>query len=414
MSWIEKVKTEFIITTGAGKKFRPQYINTQKSIEYNVAIFEFPGLAGSLVKRGKPKGTRYNMEIYFQGDDHLETCDDFLLAAADNRPWVITHPLYGEISVQPLSLLIDNSNYNVSKITGPVVETITDDAPKGSIAPKDKILQAVETCNDSCAEAFANDVQAKAADKTEMLNNNKKFYKAGTGIAKLREESADYFNAFNAANSAVMNITSEPLAGIRLVQAMINLPSKFSENAKNRLTTLVSQFNLLRVSLVNLTRYNQKKIYETSGAAFMVALVYSAITPVPKSKGVPGDYGTRASVIDSAERLMSSYAQYLSDLDNMSGTNAGILNSFAASSSSQYLLNQLVNFTVSQLLAIAMDSRQERIVIMEDDTNIINIAHRFYGLLADDSTIDQIVSNNNIGPTELLQVKKGRKIIYYI
>ena len=77
-------------------------------------------------------------------------------------------------------------------------------------------------------------------------------------------------------------------------------------------------------------------------------------------------------------------------------------------------LNYAVNYAVSNLYEIALNARQERIICLEEDSNIIILAHRFYGLSEDDSTIDYFAQTNNIGLSETFQVEKGRKIVYYV
>ena len=65
-------------------------------------------MPGSLLDRREIKGTRFNLEIYFQGADHLDLSDDFIESAKDKRFWTLTHPFYGKMFVQPLSMGVDN------------------------------------------------------------------------------------------------------------------------------------------------------------------------------------------------------------------------------------------------------------------------------------------------------------------
>jgi len=68
----------------------------------------------------------------------------------------------------------------------------------------------------------------------------------------------------------------------------------------------------------------------------------------------------------------------------------------------------------SELFEIAISAQQERSILCDSDTNVILLAHRFYGLLIDDSTIQRVMDNNSIGLSEILDIKKGRKILYYV
>jgi len=77
MSWIEKIKEGIKITTGDGEIYEPLYILSSKSIDYNVAEFNFPNVNGTLVKVGNKRGTRHSLRIIFQGEDHLDVSDRF-------------------------------------------------------------------------------------------------------------------------------------------------------------------------------------------------------------------------------------------------------------------------------------------------------------------------------------------------
>ena len=89
MSWIEKINSGIVITCGDGKRYEPHYILAEKSVEYNVAEFDFVNIEGTLVKRSKPRGRRFPIELLFQGDNHLDVADAFEMSAKDDRPWNI-------------------------------------------------------------------------------------------------------------------------------------------------------------------------------------------------------------------------------------------------------------------------------------------------------------------------------------
>jgi len=228
MSWIEKINSDFTIKTGEGSTFTPNWLNANKTIDYNVSIFEFKELEGSLVKRRTPKGARYAFEIYFQGENNLDLAKEFEIAAADPRAWNVTHPFYGAILVQPIGMTFDNSVYNVTKINGEWFETITEDAPKITLSPKDKILEDKVLTDDSLAETYANEVNPKSVDINEAKSTNLELYNKGKKSLTDSIDAEGYFNAFNEANAAFDNATEDPLAAIRKLQAMVNKPYSFA------------------------------------------------------------------------------------------------------------------------------------------------------------------------------------------
>src|SRR5689334_10193222 len=124
MSWVQKTDDSFVIITGDSKRYAPRWINPSKEKEFNVAEFEFIGVPGTFVNRQKQKGRRLTFEIYFQGENHLDTAAAFDDSANDPRPWKVTHPFYGRLLVHPIKITQDNTGYNISKLVIPVIETI--------------------------------------------------------------------------------------------------------------------------------------------------------------------------------------------------------------------------------------------------------------------------------------------------
>lgn len=406
MSWIEQIDNDLIITTGEGTRFTPSWLNASFSVEYNVAQFEFPGLRGSLVKRGTPIGRKYNLELYFEGENHLETSSRFEIAARDNRPWTLEHPFYGLLIVQPASLNFDNTGYNVSKITGVVTETITEDNPKSIPDPVDAIKLNKELLDETFITTFTE--QPTAIDINTMAANNQKNYTQGVKIIELPEEAEAYFNAFNAAKTAINTATASPLLAMRAAMTLITYPALFTADVKNRVNQLVGQFNTLHDSLANIFEVSSKQIFQNHAGTNISAMCLAAATPLD------GNYTNNKSVFEIIELILNSYETYLSDLDVLQTPTGFELNSFIPDADSITALNSLVNLTVSNLYNIALGARSERSIITEYDTNIIILTHRFYGLDPEDRNIDELIENNNIGLNRLLQIKKGTKIVYYI
>jgi hypothetical protein len=117
------------------------------------------------------------------------------------------------------------------------------------------------------------------------------------------------------------------------------------------------------------------------------------------------------SVIDS---VLSVYNSYIENLDSIQTENNGTIDSYIPSFEPLQNLSGLVNFAVSNLFTIAFGARQERTLFLENDSNVIILAHRFYGLNVNDSTIDDFINTNGIGVNEYYEILKGRKIIYYV
>jgi hypothetical protein len=408
MSWLTLIQNDMIIRTGDGEEYRPKWLNASKSVDYNISEFEFPGLQGTLVHREEVKGTRYALEIHFDGEDHLDIATAFEVSARDKRAWTIIHPFYGALIVQPAALNFANEIYNVTKITGTVIETITEDAPKTSVDPVNKISADKDAVDETFSVAFTNDVEPTTEDINNLSGTNEDLYNLGSKRVKLTVDAEEYFNLFNKAEAAIINATAEPLAAIRQMNTALSYPAKFTDSVVNRLTTLIDQFNLLRTSIGTITSPSFKKIYENNAAALVSAMTVASSTPQA------GDYQNRDDVYRSVENILAAYNTYITDLDEMQTDNGAEPDSYIPDADSLIALSDLMNYTLSNLFNIAIDAKQERTLILENDSNAILLTHRFYGLDEVDANLDTFLNNNNIGLNELLMIRKGRKLIYYV
>lgn len=403
MSWLEKINNQLQIVTGDGKEYFPNWLNAIKEREYNVSEFEFIGVPGTLVKRKTPRGNRYSLEIYFQGEDHLDVAEDFGKSADDPRPWNLRHPYYGFILVQPIKLSQDNTQHNISKFIIPIVETIDEVSPRITTDPVSKVYDLSDRALGKLEEAFG--ISAPTVfDIPELRTDLTAVYEVGKKRINLSIDASAYFNAFTEAYNAIADVVSDALGVIRTVQAMIQAPFQFIDSVKNRVNMLVEQFNTLANTVENLVSVFDRKRYEQFNGAVVVAMCQASVTEV--------DYRNRTEVLAVIDLIVDSFDQYIEDLDTLQSDNGGEIDSYIPDQASLSEIARLVNFTVSNLFEIAISSRQERTVYMESDTNVILIAHRFYGLLPDDSTIQRIIDDNGIGLNELLLVKKGRPITY--
>lgn len=406
MSWVERVQNNMVITTGDGKEYRPNWMNATKSKEYNISEFNFPDVAGTLVTRKAPRGRRYSLELYFQGEDHIDQSNAFETSCDDSREWVISHPYYDRILCHPVSLAFDNTKYNVTKITAEILETIDNKRPKTGVDPAEEAQIQKETLDETVNESFANDVTPNTDDINQMTEINNEIYNEGKKSIINDLDFQNYFNAFKDAESAILDATDDAFQAMNKLQAVINAPFQFIDSVRNRINSLRNQFQKLRSSIQNLLNPSSKNIYEATASTFVSAIALSSLTNI--------NYQNAGEVLDVIDDILISYQELNDDLDSLQTDNGGNEDSYIPDLDSQVQLNNLIVFVVNNLLDVALNSRQERRVFIEDDSNLINLVHRFTGLDGEDENIDSFIEDNNIGLNEILQIKKGREIIYYV
>lgn len=412
MSWVDKVQNNFTIQTGDGLTYTVDWgSSVTMVVEYFIAEFNFPQLSGSLVNRGQPKGSRYNLEVYFQGENNIENAKAFKKSADNTGYWKLSHPLYGMLFVHPTGLMFDNSSMNVTKVTGELIETIVNDNPVTTIDPIDQI----ELQKENLDTTFSNSL-TKTPNSTDVNNlkaNNNALYNSSIPIIKVPEELSNYFNAFQVASSAVNNATQSPLTAMRTAQAVISAPANFTSSVQNRLGLLTSQYSTLKTQIVPKNPFQKisastKQIFQIQGGTLISSQLLAVSTPQPN------DYTNSTTVYNIITQITNNYNQFLIDIDSIQSTNGGDPDSFIPDADSFIALSQLANNVISNLFKIALLGKRERTILLSKDTNLILLTHLLYGLDEFDNNMDELMSNNGWGFNQLIQIKKNTIVKYYI
>lgn len=408
MSWLDQIKNDLTIVTGDGKRYTPLHINAVKEKEYNTVEFNFPGVSGSLVSRRLPKGRRYALELYFQGVDNSTRAYAFESSADGPRPWTLSHPLYGQLTVLPLSLSFDNSKMNSTRVTGTVVETITDQYPRATTNATNQVQQQATTTQAALAAAYGNNSTPSPGDITQQQTFSQAAYTNALTFAP-PDLAGDLFNAYNIALALLTNAAAQPLKAMQAQVDLIALPARFEIATRQRFDLLRSTFSTVRAGLQPAGNTPaQKRAYQANNGAAISALCAAAVTPLAT------DYTRRNDVLLIIEQLLSSYDTYIDDLDNLQTATGSLADSFVPDFDALLLLNNLVNYTIASLFGIALNAKQQRTLLLAYPTNWTSLAHRLYGPSANDENITSLMQQNNAGLSTILQIQANTLIYYYV
>ncbi len=405
MSWKNNLDNiRFSIKTGDGKEYFPLWKDAEYSKEYNVSTFDFIDVPKSLVERKQPKSRKYPLLFYFQGDDCLDQFLEFERSADDNRYWTVTHPFYGTIKGQPLSIGVDNKNLNVSIVSVDFWESIIFDYPKSNLSIQDNTLVKKD-------EALQSAVLSYSARKVQEPSDINKVKQSNLVIAKSfetlqsDETNVDYQNALAKAQKSTDNLLKNPNEAILDAQALLNIPGDYVATIKAKLQSYVTAFN----SLIKAPQTVADKLFFESQGASCIACLCNAM--VNYQFGV--DYVVVSEIENVSSNILSLYNVYQAQVESSATSNYTVENSYQANALLQSELYDLVMFTVSNLYNLSFESQQERFIYLDKDSNLILLTHRFLGL-ANDENIQRFREINGIKLKELFKLKKGRKIIYYV
>jgi hypothetical protein len=101
-------------------------------------------------------------------------------------------------------------------------------------------------------------------------------------------------------------------------------------------------------------------------------------------------------------------------LDGLQTETGGSPDSYIPDGQAQSDLSNLVGASVSGVFDIALNAQQERSVILEYDSDIINLTHRFYGLDVTDTNVERFINTNGFGLSQMLTVRANTMVVYYV
>jgi len=410
MAWQEQLKTDLVVITGDGKVYTPDYLNANQTTPFNIAEFVFKRVQGTLVRRGTIRGARYNIEWYFQGADYLEVTAEFKESSKNNNAWEITHPVYGRMLCHPVTITYDDSKQNCTKITGEIVETISSQKLNPLVSVPDLIIAEKITTDTALLDSYVTDVNPVAvADQIQMQEDTGTIFTTISGlIENITTEYQDFVNQYNAANRAIDTAIANASGAIGAAQSLISLPYVWLNTVQQRLEYLQAALAGLVAGIAGLTTPGYKRLFECYCGTIITAMCATTVT------NIGTDYRNRNDVLKVVDLIIAAYNGYIINLDSLQTDTGALPTSYIPEWESQSRINRLVNFTVSNLFAVASNSRQQRTVLLQNDTNAILLAFQFYGMLPDDSTIEQVINDNNIVGDELLYIRAGRNIVYYV
>lgn len=414
MTWLTNLENvEFTIVTGDGAVFTPLWKDAQKSKSYNVTKYDFINLEGSFVDRKKPQGSAYPLVFWFQGEDNIDKSQSFENSSDDNRAWTVTHPFYGTIKGHPVSISRSDVDFNVTQITVEFLESIDTNAPNASISTVDEARKKVNVINLQALGVVSEDLTA-GIENINILQEQLNL--TTSNLVVPNDMFDDFSNLINTAKANIDNVVQDAEAAYEAIQEIYVQASEYQVEVMGKVDSYILAYDSLKQRFLdqygNLVEQIQgvfdKINFEIQAAAQIAAMCNSAVNPLVN------DFITRVDVQEVIDAINTTYSDYLLILDQLQIPITNVANSWTSSARVQRPLADLIAFTLSSLFELSFESKQERTIELRKDSNLIVLTHRFLGLDINDENIEKFRQLNNIKNNELLGIKKGRTIKYFV
>lgn len=408
MTWTDRLR-EAAYTSPSGERLVFTYENVSKTVSKKTTGFEFPDANGTYVQDLGHSGRRYPLRVFFWGEDHDLEALAFETALLEAGTGKLDHPLYGTVDVVPFGEIKTRDDLktaaNQSIIEVTFWDTIGLVYPTTQQDPAAAVLAAVSEYNDAAASEFEESTSLDSALEQATLKNSYQSLldSAQTNlqaIADVQDNVRRQFDAIvDSINQGIDVLVSDPLTLAFQTTQMIQAPARALANIEARL----SAYSDLANSLITgdgavVSEGNDFRTNDLYASSYVTGSVVSVVN---------NQFITKTEALQAAEAIL----QQLEDVTDWRDDNFQSLQEVDTGEAYQQL-QEAVALTAGFLVQISFTLKQERRVVLTRDRTIIDLAAELYGSV--DDQLDFLISSNDLSGSEILELPKGREIVYYI
>ena len=414
MAWNDRIR-EAAYTSPSGARSVFTYEDVSKTVEKKTTGFEFPDANGTYVQDLGHSGRRYPLRVIFWGSDYDQEADAFEAALLERGTGRLEHPIYGTVDVVPFGSikrrddLKTAANQAIIEVT--FWETIGLIYPAAQSDPASEVLNAVEEYNAAAAQQFEDATSLGTAVETATFKGDYQALldSAQSGLQSVADAQDDVRQQFNAIvdsiNQGIDILVAQPLTLAFQTTQLIQAPARALTNIEARLdayadlaTSLTSGDGAV-VSPGNDSRasneYHANDLYASS---YVTGSVVSVVN---------NQFDTKAGALNAADAILAQFQQ-VADWRDQNFESLGEIDTGEA----YQKLQEAVALTAGFLVEISFTLRQERRIVLDRARTIIDLAAELYGSV--DDQLDFLINSNNLTGSEILELPKGREIVYYL
>lgn len=438
MSWIDRLK-EAAYTSPSGIRTTFFYENVSQTFEKKTTAFDFPDAEGTFIQDLGHTGRRYPMRLFFWGENHDQEADDFLLTLEERGAGKLEHPFYGVQTVVPFGVISRRddlktaSNQSIIQIV--FWSTINVVYPSSQNDPASEVISAVDAYNAALAEQFENNIDLDSTVEKVTFENTylallDQFREALQPIADTQQNVETQFNAIvDSINTGINILVGEPLTLAFQTAVMIQSPARALTSIKARLeaySNLASQITGTSRTINPDGSAGEPVISDgniattgfdsTNANNFFARDLYASTLSTGSIVSVVNNqFKTKTEALETAESILSDFGELVfwrdANYESLSATANDQTSVIDTGEAYQQLLNA-VALTAGFLVEISFTLKQERSIVLDRARTPLDLEAELYGTV--DENLDFLISSNDLSGSEILEIQRGREIVYYI
>ena len=407
MAWTERIR-EAAYTSPSGVRTAFDYENVGLDVDKKTTAFNFPDADGTYVQDLGHSGRRYPLRIFFWGEDHDETAEAFMASLLESGAGRLEHPLYGVVDVVPFGAISRRDNLktaaNQSVLEVEFWETLGLVYPSAVSDPSSEVLAAVNEYNDAAAAALEADLELDDALDAVTFKNTYQglFDSAKSGLQAIADAQADVRQKFEAVAASIDSgldvFVQQPLTLAFQTLTLIQTPALVFQGVTARLDAYKDLAGALLSGDGAEVKANDFYTSDLYASTYVSGAIVSAVN---------AQFATKTDALTAADDLLSLFA----DVADWRDANYRALGAVDTGTSYQQL-QEAVAVAAGFLVQISFTLKQERRLVLTEPRTIVDLAGELFGSV--DTELDFLIESNNLSGSEILELPRGREIVYYL
>lgn len=414
MAWNDRLR-EAAYTSPSGVRVTFDFEDVSRTVTKKTTGFDFPDADGTYVQDLGHSGRQYPLQVFFWGSNYDLAANLFEGALLERGIGKLEHPVYGVIDVIPFGAISRRddlktaANQAVVQVT--FWETIGLIYPTSQEDPADSVITAVDEYNAAAAAEFAASTRlGTAVEQARFRSGYLALFSSVSGrLQALSKTGPKIKTQFDTISASITTSIDLLIAEPRTLAAQTTQFIQVVSRAKTDIDTRLTAYGDLAASILgtngepavqgldsqNSNDFHNRDLY---AATYVTGGIISVVNT---------QFDTKTGALSAADTLLALFADWVAWHDD----NFQSLGEVDAGSAYQQL-QEAVALTAGFLVEISFDLKTERRITLDRERTIVDLAAELYGSV--DDQLDFLINSNNLSGSEILELPRGREIVYYV
>jgi hypothetical protein len=417
--WQGRIK-EGAYTSPLGVRVPFQFTEVSRETAKRTAEFEFAGLDDAYIQDNGHGARRYPIRAIFTGDDHDRLATSFEANLLEHGAGQLEHPLYGTFAVVPVGTitrrndLVNEANQSVVEVT--FSTTLATIYPSGQGFPVSEILSAVDGFDLAAAlnyesTARLSTVVQQATGKSTIRALMRETRSAFAEISGITAESRRSFaDQQNLINEGIDTFIGTPLLLAQQIIGLVQAPAKALEGYASRLAGYRLMIDRLIASFAGSStapdlpnQFDAAVNAFRSTDLFLTSAVSGSVISITDTV-----FETRPQAIAAAEEVLDQLADVIEWRDGRLDV-LGEIDTGESYQAIQDAVARAAGFLVEQSFSLI----PERRIVLGKARTVLDLCAELYKTTAPER-LDFLINSNDLSGDEILELPRGRELVFYI